>query len=362
MRDRRLHVEELQLRLLAGHDHVDVVAAAQAVVGDRQQRVRVRRQVDADDLRLLVRHVVDEARVLVREAVVVLAPDVRGEQVVERRDRPPPRDAARHLQPLRVLVEHRVDDVDERLVAGEEPVPAGQQVALEPALALVLAQHLHHPPVRREVVVAGHDLRVPRAVGRLEQRREPVRGGLVGPEHAEVLHVRPHHVAQEAAEDARRLGGGDRRLGDVDGVVAEVRHPQVLQQLAAVGVRRGAHPLVALRHLAEDQLDRPAVRVEQLLRAVGAHPLLEPRHVGGVVGEPGERDLVGAEGALDLHAVDLAAARSSPSACAGRSSASAAARRGRRRRARRRAPRGSRRVRRRARPPAGGGPPRCRRW
>ena len=34
--------------LLAGDDHVDVVAAAQAVVADRQERVRVRRQVDPD--------------------------------------------------------------------------------------------------------------------------------------------------------------------------------------------------------------------------------------------------------------------------------------------------------------------------
>ena len=46
------------------------------------------------------------------------------------------------LQPFRVLVEHRVDDVDERFVAGEEAVPAGQQVAFEPALAHVLARGL----------------------------------------------------------------------------------------------------------------------------------------------------------------------------------------------------------------------------
>src|SRR4029434_3921877 len=41
------------------------------------------------------------------------------------------------LQPLCVLVEHRVDDVDERLVAVEEPVPAREQVTLEPSLAHV---------------------------------------------------------------------------------------------------------------------------------------------------------------------------------------------------------------------------------
>jgi len=41
----------------------------------------------------------------------------------------------RDLQPLRVLVEHRVDDVHEGLVAVEQAMPAGEDVALEPALA-----------------------------------------------------------------------------------------------------------------------------------------------------------------------------------------------------------------------------------
>ena len=64
-------------------------------------------------------------------------------RIVERGDRPPPGDVPGDLQPLGVLVEHRVDDVDERLVGIEEAVAAGEQVAFEPALALVLAEHLH---------------------------------------------------------------------------------------------------------------------------------------------------------------------------------------------------------------------------
>src|SRR5665647_702443 len=52
------------------------------------------------------------SRVGVGETVVVLAPHVRGQQDVERGDRPTPRDLPGHLQPLGVLVEHRVDDVD----------------------------------------------------------------------------------------------------------------------------------------------------------------------------------------------------------------------------------------------------------
>ena len=53
--DRRVHVEPLVLGLLAGDDHVDVVAAAEAVVGHAQQRVGVGRQVDANHLGLLIR-------------------------------------------------------------------------------------------------------------------------------------------------------------------------------------------------------------------------------------------------------------------------------------------------------------------
>src|SRR5207253_842859 len=71
-----VHVQPYRCRLLAGDDDVDVVAAAQAVVGHRQQGVGIRRQVHPDHVGLLVHHVVDEAGVLVGEAVVVLAPHV----------------------------------------------------------------------------------------------------------------------------------------------------------------------------------------------------------------------------------------------------------------------------------------------
>ena len=49
------------------------MAAPQAVIGDAQERVGVRRQVDADDLGFLVYDMVDEAGILVAKPVVVLA-------------------------------------------------------------------------------------------------------------------------------------------------------------------------------------------------------------------------------------------------------------------------------------------------
>jgi hypothetical protein len=53
------------------------------------------------------------------------------------------------------LVEHGVDDVDEGLVAGKKSMPAGEQIAFEPALARVLGEDLHHTPVHGEVIVLG---------------------------------------------------------------------------------------------------------------------------------------------------------------------------------------------------------------
>ena len=47
--DRLVDGGELQVLLLVGDDDVDAVGAAQALVGDRQQRVGVGRQVDARD-------------------------------------------------------------------------------------------------------------------------------------------------------------------------------------------------------------------------------------------------------------------------------------------------------------------------
>ena len=90
MDDGRIHRQPLRQGMLAGDHDVDVIAAAQAVIEDRQQAIGIGRQIDAHDIRLLVDHVVEEAGILVREAVVILLPDVGGQQIVQRRDLPPP--------------------------------------------------------------------------------------------------------------------------------------------------------------------------------------------------------------------------------------------------------------------------------
>ena len=199
--DGGVHRQPLRRRVFARDHDVDVMPAAQAVVHHRQQAVGIRRQVDAHDLGLLVHDVVDEAGILVREAVVILPPDMRGQQVVQRRDLPPPGQVRRDLQPLGVLVEHRIDDVDERLVAVEEPVPPGEQIALEPALALVLAEHrparvrrargIRRSPRSRRPT-DGWSLRRPLPGRSRASRRGRRRGSCAAP-------VQLRHIAQEAA-------------------------------------------------------------------------------------------------------------------------------------------------------------------
>src|SRR5690606_20491013 len=156
--DGGVHVEKLQLVLFVADDHIDVVVAAQTVVGGGQQAVGVRRQVDAGHCRILVDHQIEKARVLVGEAVVVLAPHRGGDQQVDGGDGRAPGQVLADRQPLGVLVEHGVNDVDKGLVGGKKAVATGEHIALQPAFQSVFREHLQHPTVRRQfaaVVVRG---------------------------------------------------------------------------------------------------------------------------------------------------------------------------------------------------------------
>ena len=86
MHDGGIHGQPLRQGMFAGHHHVDVMPAAQAMIKNREQTVGIGRQIDAHDIGLLVDDVVEEARVLVREAVVILLPDMGGEQIIQRGD------------------------------------------------------------------------------------------------------------------------------------------------------------------------------------------------------------------------------------------------------------------------------------
>ncbi len=217
---------------------------------------------------------------------------------------------ARHLQPLRVLVEHRVDDVDERLVAVEQAMAAGEQVALEPALAEVLAEHLHHPPLGREMVVAGQTLGHPGAIGHLEYGAQAVGGGLVGAPDAEAVGVAHDDVAQPRAEHARGLA---RAPFPARAPARRSRGSRAAPGRAAAARRwrAGSRPCAACPGGPARRARgaaRPARRTAPLGgRSAATAPSCA--RCSGLLARVGERHLMGAKGPLGRQPVDLLGSR-----------------------------------------------------
>ena len=187
-------------------------------------------------------------------------------------------------------------------------MPPGQQVSFEPALALVFAEHrVQNLSGGREELVIFDCAGVPLTVGHFKNRSEEVRERLIRTEDAEValILVQLDHIAQELAQYQRILAvnGAGRRYAHR--VVVEVRHAQVAQQNAAIGVRVGAHPPVALRRQLGQFRHQPAVLIEQFLGLIALHPAFELLDMFGMLGIHEQRHLVRPEGALDRQAVDF---------------------------------------------------------
>ena len=161
------------------------------------------------------------------------------------RDRGAPRHVVlADVQPLGVLVDHRVDDVRKGFVGVEEPVPPGEQIALQPAEQRVLREHLHDPPIARELAAVGilrQHVRHPGFLARFVDGLQPVRRRLVRAEDAEVGRVVLHDIAKVLAERFGVLVHRRAPGGHVDGVLAEVGQLEVFAQQPAVGMRVGAH-------------------------------------------------------------------------------------------------------------------------
>ena len=97
-------------------------------------------------------------------------------------------------------------------------------------------------------------------------------------------------------------GAGRRRR---DGVVAEVREPQVAKQEAAVGVRIIAHPLAPPRRELRELGSEPAAFVEEFRGTVAPHPLFQDAHMGRIPVHLAHRHLVGAPIVFCSLAIDL---------------------------------------------------------
>jgi len=202
----------------------------------------------------------------------------------------------------------------ERLVGGEQPVPAGEQIALEPALEGVLGEDLHDSAVGGEVpalVVAGQALGEPCLARDLEEGVELVGGGLVGPEDAEGPGIVAHDVAEPAAQGRGVHGAGGAGGLDGDGVGPVVSQPERPAQQPAVGLGPGAHARRA-RGGQHAQLRQQGSRpVEQFPGSVTRKPRLQLGEVRRIPSDARERNLVRPEGSLHGNTVDAAGPRPS---------------------------------------------------
>src|SRR5665811_1546303 len=106
----------------------------------------------------------------------------------------------RYLQPLGMLAEHRIDDANEGLIAIEQPVPPGEQITLQPTLALVLAEHrVQDASGGREEFIIFYFPGVPLTVSCFKNRAQEIRERLIGTEDPEItlILIQLGHVTQE---------------------------------------------------------------------------------------------------------------------------------------------------------------------
>ncbi len=249
------------------------------MIHGRQQAVGVRRKINADDVCFLVRDVIHEARILMRKAVVILLPDRRAHDEIERCNLLAPRKLIADLQPFCVLRRHRIDDAGEGFIGCEETMTAGKKVAFKPALAHVLGEHrIHDTAVRAEMIIRVKMLGVPVAVLHFEYRIETVRIRLVRPKDTEVLCIiiELEDIADKLAELGHILTVlAAMLLTDVKGVIAEIRHTQIAEQFAAVAVRIRADAVFAGRCKCRKLRKEMSFRIKQFFRMVAVQPVGE---------------------------------------------------------------------------------------
>ena len=249
MIDRRFHIEPLQFRLLPGDDHIHVMPAAQTMIRHREQAIRVRRQIHANHVSFLVHYVIDESRVLMGEAVVVLPPHVRCQQIIQRRDRTPPLNVCVYLQPLGMLIEHRIHDVNESLVAGKETVTAGKQISFEPALAHVLAQDFDHAAVAGQIFVDWKNRFQPLFFVASYNNSSRFDAVSSGPKTRKFFDSRLSFITSRRNPPSTRVDSASAvpGVGTSTAYLRKSGMTQIVQQDSAIRVRIGAHPAIAFR-------------------------------------------------------------------------------------------------------------------
>jgi len=122
-------------------------------------------------------------------------------------------------------------------------VAARQQVTFKPTLALVFAEHLHHPAIGTDVVVDGNGFRSRATVRHLEHGGPAIRRGFVRAEDAEVacVGVELEHIADKLTLDACAFGLHDSGLLNLYRVISEIRYSKGVKKYPSIGMRVRSH-------------------------------------------------------------------------------------------------------------------------
>ena len=193
-------------------------------------------------------------------------------------------------------------------------MPSGQQIPFEPAFALCsLSISITRPAGARNssfgTVAASHW----RSVASKSASR-PFDSVSSGPKRENcAAPVQLGNIAQETPKDVRISNAMNPRRRHVDCVLAEIRHSQVAQQNATVGMRVRTHALLALRsEFGQFRLSQPAVFIKELLRPVALQPIFQHLQVFGMGSRVRERHLVRPERAFNLQSIHYSWRPSSP--------------------------------------------------
>ena len=128
-------------------------------------------------------------------------------------------------------------------------MPPSEQISFKPAFALMFAQHrVKHAPSGSEEFVIFDFSGVPLTVSDVKDGAQKIGKCFIrtkDPEVAPFL-VERNHVTQKLAQHERILAFNGARRGHPQRMIVEVRHPEVVQQNAAVRVRVRAHATIAL--------------------------------------------------------------------------------------------------------------------
>ena len=170
----------------------------------------------------------------------------------------------------------------------------------------MLAEHFHHPAVRRHMVVDRNNLADRTAGLSLEDISQTVRVRLIGAKEPEVSGLRAprEQVAHQLAELAGRFAPLGRGVRDSDRVATDIGQIEIQDFFTAVGVGIRPHPPIAFGRECGQVRKKPALVVKEFFRPIAAQPLFQHLEMHRIGSHMGQRHLMSAKRSFYRQAID----------------------------------------------------------